>query len=349
MAETSLEVTCLDTARRYMALGARQPVRRAVFGILAAAKRIVQCVTVVRRKRPNVVYITCAPSLGLWLRDFPLLFILAILRVPTIVHLHGGSVSGFFGASRPVQWLSVKAFRKAAAVVVITRAIEARARYLLGSNTVRYIPNMLPSGYGVSARSPRQDPTSITVLHVGWQSREKGTLVVLEVASRLPQLHFVLVGRVPADFQPLLDKRIASLGLQKRVTFTGPIFGDALQRKYRSADLMLLPTQGEGFPMVVLEAMAHRLPVVATDVGAIADMLGAGSDSPAGFVVPSDRQMDIEALVSYVNILATTSTLRETLGSNGGQRVRREYDATAIVRRLDHLIRCVGNREVLPQ
>jgi len=348
MSETALDVRFLDTARRYMVLGARQPLRRAVLGAAAAVKRIVQSVAAVRREGPDVVYITCAPSLGLWLRDFPLLFILARLGVPTVVHLHGGSVAGFFGGSRPLRWLSAKAFRQAAAVVVITRAVQARAQELLGDSRVRYLPNMLPADYVMSpALGPREsDP--FQVLHVAWQSREKGTLEVLETAARLPKLHFLLVGPVPAEFQSVIDERIISLGLGDRVRFTGSLRGGDLQEAYSSAGLMLFPTHGEGFPMVILEAMAHGLPVIATDVGAIAEMLGVKTDAPAGYVVPGDR-MNVDVLVDHVDRLAASAELRQKLGSNGRRRVEREYDAARIVGYLDRLIRCVADRQVLPQ
>ena len=331
MSETTLEVTCLDTARRYMVLGARQPVRRAIFGATAALRRTVQCVAAVRREDPDVVYITCAPSLGLWLRDFPLLFILARLAVPTVVHLHGGSRVGFFGWGRPLRWLSVKAFGKASAVLVITRPLELLAQELLGDSRVRYLPNMLSADYMMAS-----------------QSRAKGTLEVLETAARLPELQFELVGPVPADLQPVLDQRMLSLRLGDRVRFTGPLRGEDLHLAYASAEILLLPTRGEGFPLVVLEAMAHGLPVVASDVGAIAEMLGVETDAPAGFVVPI-AGIDVEMFVEQVSRLAASARLRQDLGSSGRRRVEHEYDATTVVGKLDNLVRCVGNRRALPR
>lgn len=348
--ETGLDVSCLDTARRYMVLGARQPFRRSVLGAATAVKRVMQCVATVRRERPDVVYVTCAPSLGLWLRDFPLLFILARLGVPTVVHLHGGSVAGFFGGSRPLRWLSVRAFGRAAAILVITRPVEALARELFGSEKVRYLPNMLPADYATSTSPRTSESLPFQVLHVGWQSREKGTLDVLETAARLPELSFVFVGPIPTDFQPVLDERISSLGLGDRVRFMGSLRGDDLDLAYANAGLLLFPTRfrGEGFPMVVLEAMAHGLPVVATDVGAIAEMLGVNTDEPAGYVVPGDLT-DLEELVDHVSRLAVSAELRETLGSNGRRRVEHEYAAATIVTHLDGLIRCVGDGGALPE
>ena len=348
MSETTLEVTCLDTARRYMVLGARQPVRRAIFGATAALRRTVQCVAAVRREDPDVVYITCAPSLGLWLRDFPLLFILARLAVPTVVHLHGGSRVGFFGWGRPLRWLSVKAFGKASAVLVITRPLELLAQELLGDSRVRYLPNMLSADYMMASQSRARKSGPIKVLHVGGQSRAKGTLEVLETAARLPELQFELVGPVPADLQPVLDQRMLSLRLGDRVRFTGPLRGEDLHLAYASAEILLLPTRGEGFPLVVLEAMAHGLPVVASDVGAIAEMLGVETDAPAGFVVPI-AGIDVEMFVEQVSRLAASARLRQDLGSSGRRRVEHEYDATTVVGKLDNLVRCVGNRRALPR
>lgn len=337
-AHTRHDVTTLDTARRYLALGARRPARRAVLGALTAVQRLSRCVRMVARDKPDAVYITCAPSLGLWLRDFPLLFILGRLGVPTLVHLHGGSVAGFFGSGRSMRWLSTRAFRRARAVLVITRPVQAAAEELLGAGRVHFVPNMLPDDYAEpTAEGPGAPSADLVALHVAFQAREKGTLEVLELASRLPHLRFQLVGAVPPDFQPTVEVNVEALAVRDRVTFTGALRGDALAAVYSGADLMVLPSHAEGFPMVVLEAMAHGLPLVASDVGAIAEVVGASTDAPAGFVVPTNP-VDLDLMVDHIERLASSPELRAELGANGRRRVARHYSAAAVVPVVDELI-----------
>jgi glycosyltransferase involved in cell wall biosynthesis len=73
------------------------------------------------------------------------------------------------------------------------------------------------------------------------------------------------------------------------VRFAGPRMGAALDRSYESADLLVLPSRGETYGMVVTEALAHGLPVVAADVGGVAETLGHGTEGARpGLLVPPD-------------------------------------------------------------
>jgi glycosyltransferase involved in cell wall biosynthesis len=74
------------------------------------------------------------------------------------------------------------------------------------------------------------------------------------------------------------------------VRFAGPRTGADLDRSYESADLLVLPSRGETYGMVVTEALARGLPVVAADVGGVADTLGHGTGGvrPGRLVPPDD-------------------------------------------------------------
>jgi glycosyltransferase involved in cell wall biosynthesis len=89
----------------------------------------------------------------------------------------------------------------------------------------------------------------------------------------------------------------------------------------------------ETFPLVVLEAMASGVPVVATDVGSIRDMLDSGSE---GFIVPPG---DVEALAGKILVLAGDSALRGEMGSRGRVRAGREFSEEEMVRRYGNLFR----------
>ncbi len=111
------------------------------------------------------------------------------------------------------------------------------------------------------------------------QERGKGTDVVIEALSKLssdfPSLKLDVIGDGEA-----LDhfKRLASeLGVSDRVSFHGKVNHDAVMKLLRRADLFCYPTGSEGFPKVVLEAMACGLPIITTRVSILPHLVGNGS------------------------------------------------------------------------
>jgi glycosyltransferase involved in cell wall biosynthesis len=121
----------------------------------------------------------------------------------------------------------------------------------------------------------------------------KGHDVLLAALATMTNLSWdcLCVGsmdREPA-FAESLRRRLSDDGLEDRVRFAGPCSGEDLDRSYESADLFVLPSRGETYGMVVAEALAHGLPVVAADVGGVAETLGHGTDGGRpGLLVPPD-------------------------------------------------------------
>ena len=121
----------------------------------------------------------------------------------------------------------------------------------------------------------------------------KGHDVLLDALATMTNLSWdcLCVGSVDRDpaFAERLRRRLPDDGLDGRVRFTGPRAGTNLDRSYESADLLVLPSRGETYGMVVTEALARGLPVVAADVGGVAETLGHGTGGVRpGLLVPPD-------------------------------------------------------------
>lgn len=333
---TAGRVKVINTASTKLTLGETGLIRRGWFGSTSTVRRIAQLLqNCLSRPRPDLVYLTCSPSAGLWLRDFPMILLIKALKIPAIVHLHGGSEAGFFGAGRLARAAATFIYRRAASVIVITREMESRARSQLGSHPVYYIPNMLEPAQTAATskleRRPSEATRRITALHVGWQGIAKGTLDILDVASRVRELNYVLVGPIPTQLAPALDHRMSSLDLDGFVRFAGELRGEALLAEYANADIFLFPSHGEGFPMAIMEALEHSLPVIATDVGAIPDILASDTADSCGIVVRHGPPVDQVAIQSALRTLACNAGLRRQLGENGRKRVLTQYAPEAVM------------------
>jgi glycosyltransferase involved in cell wall biosynthesis len=122
-----------------------------------------------------------------------------------------------------------------------------------------------------------------------------------------------------AQYFSALKNMVASLGLNDRVVFdTELVDYDRLVSYYESATLFVFPTREDCLGVVVLEALHCGLPVIATDVGGIPDMIKNGSN---GILVPPDNA---DQLANAISLLLNDETMRNTLASNG-RKVLNDY------------------------
>jgi glycosyltransferase involved in cell wall biosynthesis len=122
-----------------------------------------------------------------------------------------------------------------------------------------------------------------------------------------------LVGALDRDpgYVRELRRRTADAGLDDRIRVTGPRFGEELRHRYRTADVLVHPTRREAYGMVVTEALAAGLPVVATAVGGVPEALGRTTDGPPGLLVPPDDPDALaEALRTWLDDAGLRSQLR---------------------------------------
>ena len=142
------------------------------------------------------------------------------------------------------------------------------------------------------------------VLAVGRLVPEKGMNVVVESCARLGR-PLIVAGRGPE--LPRLTRQAAALGAD--VTFTGFVDRNELDSLYRQASVVVLNSESEGMPNVVLEAMAYARPVVTTPVGCVPDLI---TDDRNGLLVPPG---DTGALTSALARLAADPRWARGLGS----------------------------------
>jgi len=143
----------------------------------------------------------------------------------------------------------------------------------------------------------------------------KGHDVLLDALAMLARLrwHCLCVGSLERDpaFAERLRRRVLDGGMEGRVRFSGPQTGADLARSYGVADVLVLPSRSETYGMVVTEALARGLPVVAAEVGGVPEALGHGVDGTRpGLLVPPD---DPAALRDALRAWLEDSDLRRRL------------------------------------
>jgi glycosyltransferase involved in cell wall biosynthesis len=149
--------------------------------------------------------------------------------------------------------------------------------------------------------------------------------VAAEVAARLPQAIFVIAGEGPE--RAALEEWSQKLGIASQVRFLG--FVKEMPEFYHSLDLLLLTSHFEGTPLTVLEAMAMGVPVVASHVDGVGEIIKDGQD---GLLVPPGRR---ELFVQGICRLLQDRSLWRRLSQAGQHKARQRFSAEAMVRQVE--------------
>lgn len=175
-------------------------------------------------------------------------------------------------------------------------------------------------------------PAGDRLLCVGAVVPHKGHDLLLDALRGIasPTWRWTVVGPLDRDppFVERLRRSAADSGLADRICFAGPRAGAELRRQYRTADVLVLPSRLEAYGMVVTEALAVGLPVIATAVGGVPEAVGRTPDGLPGLVVPPD---DADALRGALAGWLGDAGLRERLrrAAHGRRRTLAGWEATA--------------------
>lgn len=237
---------------------------------------------------PRVVHVHMAAR-GSMYRKAAVVALAKLLRRPVILHVHAGrgDLEEFFGRLGPLRRAILpRCFAAADVVLAVSgQSAEAISRDFLGAE-VTVVPNAPPP---LSPPRPERSGATVRVLFLGgFANPVKGGAVIFEA---LPAL---------LEARPDVEVSMAGPGsppgeLPDRVSWLGWLEPDGKAEAFDAADIFVMPSLSEGMPIALLEAMSKRLPVVATRVGGMAELLEDGVDA---VVVEPDRPAELAAAIA---------------------------------------------------
>lgn len=276
-------------------------------------------------------------------------------QLPTVVSLDAtpqqyDALGAHYAHQRGPSWLETlkwranqRCFQQARQLVAWSQWTKAGLidEYGISEAKVTVIPPGVNSGEWMRS-TPRQQPTStatpVKILFVGGDLQRKGGDLLLEAFRQVRQDH-AAVAQGPAVELHLVtrDPVVAEPGVF--------VYHDLqpnsapLKALFHQADIFCLPTYGDCLPMVLSEAGAAGLPLVATQVGGIGEIVKEGE---TGFLIPTG---DRAALTTALRTLVANPTLRLQQGAQAAALVQREFDAERNTERLLALLKqCVVDR-----
>lgn len=228
--------------------------------------------------------------------------------------------------------LNVTAFKRADRVVTVfpSQVAEIVRFWKIRPERVCVISNgtdidIFRPGNGVSSHIRSELGFERYALFVGSLIPRKCPDLLLEAIAETDGIPCVFVGDGPMRVK--LERRAQELGIADRVALLGSVSPSELGKVYREADVLVLPTVSDGFPLVALEAMACGTPVLATRVSGLPEMI---EDWQTGFLV---KPGDVGQLAMGIRFLVGDAKLRRRMGQNGRRRVLEGFLWPAVTER----------------
>ncbi len=214
---------------------------------------------------------------------------------PAIVHtVHNLAEKEVDRVGRLLQQL---AFRRGVTAVAISEAVAESFRRLYGRDPDALIPNAIdldrfggPSDWRERQGFSTADLLIVSVARLEPQKNPLG-LIDAFAAAREPNWRLLLAG--DGSMRPAAEQRVRELGIADRVSFLG--VRQDIPDMLAAADIFVLASEWEGSPVAVIEAMASGLPVIATDVGGVPELV---EDAVTGLLVPAGNSARFAAALT---------------------------------------------------
>lgn len=265
--------------RLYLSSGGVPTWKRIISGIKEQGVAVREAKKLLKSEHPDVIHICTSGGLGL-IKDVSLICAAKEIGAKSIVHLHFGRIPELINLGN-LEWKVMnKVLRSCdAAIAMNFPTMEALTNNAFSN--VHYLANPLSLSIinQVNELGGKIERVPGRILYVGHVARTKGVYELMEACCQIPHITLRIVGKCSIEDKANLMEMAAKSGKQDNVTFTGEMPHNQVLKEFMEADIFAFPSYSEGFPNVILEAMACGCPIASSNVGAIPEMLNMGVDS----------------------------------------------------------------------
>lgn len=335
----NVELLFINTANPLKSNIQRNSLFRLLIGTEDTIVILVRLLWLLLFKRPDVVHYTSSASWALYKDELACLITRKIFRKGFVIHWRFGRIPEMAEMCTP-EYVRLLKVVKQSSVSIVLDCNSLTVLKKAGCNNVLCVPNPLSDiimrfSQSINSEELKKSRQVGEILFVGHIVRTKGVYELVRSCAKITSVKkLIIVGpsMAPVDDDLLTLASVRDEG--KWLEFTGELQREDVYKYYQECSVFCLPSYTEGFPNVVLEAMACGCPIIATDVGAIPEMLVVDSDEPCGLCVhPQDEDGLIEAL-EYM--LAKTDKAK-AFGERARKRVIKEYSIDAVFSQYIHI------------
>lgn len=168
----------------------------------------------------------------------------------------------------------------------------------------------------------RLNPEEFNIIYIGELIPLKGVHYLIQALNNIiaqsPQAHLTIVGE--GKCRPDLEKMAEDMNLQDSIEFTSYLPPEKVKERMVQSDLLVLPSMTEGLPRVIIEAMAVGLPIIATDVGSVRELVADGKN---GYLI---KPSDVAALTRALLAMASDRARAKQMGLESKKLIERAGD-----------------------
>ena len=295
--------------------------KRYYSGIKEVGRCVINAIRKIKKEKPDAIHV-CTSGHIAFFKDILLARIAHRKGIRSIVHFHFGRVPDIL-AGRGFEYKLLKKVLCVADTVVVIDGKSFKALTELGYKNIMFIPNPISDAFiqEVKKQETYTRRNSKQALFVGHVIPTKGVVELVVGCSKVPGLSLRIVGKCSTEMKARLCSLAKVRDNGNWMTIVGEIPHTEIIGEMLRADSFVFPSYTEAFPNVILEAMACGCTIASSDVGAIPEMLGYGTEITGVCFSPQNTS----AVTDAVNALYNNDTYRLLLAEKAKEKVNCTY------------------------
>lgn len=286
--------------------------------------------------RPQKVYMTLTAKGNGFYKDALVVVLAKILGGKMVYHFHNKGVCT--QQHKPFDnWLYKRVFKNAE-VILLSEYLYPDVQKYVSRERVYICPNGIPDQITAEKKQPiKTGNEPVQLLFLSNLIESKGIFVLLEACTILKQkgvsFGCVIVGGEGDITEKQLNEQIARAGLENEVHYAGKKYGEEKEAVFVASDIFVHPSYNDCFPLVLLEAMQFKLPIVTTPEGGIPSLVEQGEN---GFLV---KQKDAKVCANQLEKLINNPQKRKEMGLKSYEKYQGAFTLQAFEARITEILR----------
>lgn len=320
--------------RRYAVQEDTGIIKRLYYGIRDYRESIADALRTIKERNIDVMHLCTSAQLSLF-KDLYLLKKAHSLGAKTVVHFHFGRIPEL-SIKKNWEWKMILRVCQCADSVVVMDVSSYNTLKHTGLSNVSYLPNPLSVEIMdlISQLEGKVVRRQNRVLYVGHVIPTKGVFELVEACSEIDNIELDVIGpcddKIRSELLQIAQRKNNGQWLRLRGNISHKdVIGEML-----SSGIFILPSYTEGFPNVILESMASSCSIIATNVGAIPEILGFRTQNACGIEI---APKDVESIRQHVSELVVQVDTQKTLGQKAKRRVFSTYSMLSVWKQLQEI------------